>query len=340
MAIVDGWRFELVSRIGQTIGTLDSVLPGAQVSGNVHAEVRWAGSLEVHGEPGVDWNQVRVRPVRHWDDGTQSGATPYGLYVVKPAEGAEPSTGTVTKLDLYDRTIVVSEDRVTDTFTVPAGRNVVGAVAEIIGSTGETGVALTPTEDVTRTDLVWEPGTTKLRIINDLAEHAGYFALWADLHGQFRFEPYTAPQDRPVAYKFMPGEHATFLPDVGWRAEATVHNRVVCVSQETGESPAMVAVAENTNPASPWSFQAQGRWVTRVEENVEAASQAVLNQHVQRLLAGEGTAGRVVSRELLPEAVELNAVVTSSSGGREVVENITVSCEPARLMKVTSREVA
>ena len=117
-----------------------------------------------------------------------------------------------------------------------------------------------------------------------------------------------------MAYKFMPGEHATFLPDVGWKAEATVHNRVVCVSQETGESPAMVAVAENTNPDSPYSFQTQGRWVTRVEENVEAASQAVLNQHAQRLLAGEGTAGRVVSRELLPEAIELNAVVTSSVG--------------------------
>ena len=340
MAVVDSWQFELVSRLGQTIGTLDGVLPGAQVSGNVHAEVRWAGSIEVQGDPGVDWNRVRVKPVRHWDDGAQSGVTPYGLYVAKLSEAVEDSTGTVTKLDLYDRTIVVSEDRVTGTFTVPAGRNVVGAVAEIIGSTGETGVALTPTSDVTRTDLVWEPGTTKLRIINDLAEHAGYFALWADHRGQFRFEPYTPPQDRPVAYRFMPGEQATFLPEVEWRAEATVHNRVVCVSQETGDSPAMVAVAENTNPDSPYSFQAQGRWVTRVEENVEAASQAVLNQHAQRLLASEGTAGRVVSRELLPLSVELNAVVASSSGGREVVENITVSCEPARLMGITSREVA
>ena len=340
MAVADGWRFELVSRIGQTIGTLEGVLPGASVSGNVNAEIRWAGSLDVYGDPGVDWNKVRVRPVRHWDDGAQSGETPYGLYVVKPAEAVEDSTGTVTKLDLLDRTIVVSEDRVTGTFTVPAGRNIVGAVAEIIGSTGESGVALTPTEDVTRTDLVWEPGTTKLRIINDLAEHAGYFALWADHRGQFRFEPYTPPQDRPVVVRFRPGEHATFLPDVGWKSEATVHNRVVCVSQETGEGPAMIATAENENPASPYSFQAQGRWVTRFEQGVEAASQAVLNQHAQRLLAGEGTAGRVVSRELLPEAVELNAVVASASGVREVVESIAVSCEPARLMGVTSREVA
>ncbi|VEI13209.1 hypothetical protein [Trueperella bialowiezensis] len=344
MALQDWWTFDLVGGYGAVAGRLDGVVTGS-LTGNVHAQIRWAGRLTLDKDPSVDWGQFRVRPVRHTQ--TSQGVVrsePYGVYLVRETTvDARPGVHRV-ELDLLDRTAVVAEDATATSFTVPAGTNIVTAVGQIIASTGEVGTALTPTDDVTSSDLVWEPGETKLRIINDLLEHAGYFALWADHHGQFRVEPYVAPQARPVAYQALPGDAAVHVADTRFDLPGPVHNRVICVSQSTGDNPAMIADVMNADPDSPHSFQAQGRWVTRVVENVEAASQAVLDQHAQRLLAGEGTSGRKISRRMLPSQLGLNAIITSRADGggvrRETVETIEISLESAALMGVTSREVA
>lgn len=333
--IRDVWVFRLVSRSGQDMGTLDGVLPGsASLSGNVNSAIRWAGSLSLYDPDRFDWGKTRIKPVRVVDGVEQ----PYGVYIVRVSDWETTTTGMVGKLDLYDRTLSPSEDAVTSSFTVKAGTVVTTAVRQILESTGETGVSITDTTDTIRSDMVWEAGTSKLTIINDLADAAGYFALWADHSGQFRFEPYRAPQARPVVHDFAPGQDAVHLPDWSMSKDATVYNQIVCVSQETAGAAALVATVRNENPDSPWSFQAQGRWVTRVETGVEAASQAVLDAHAQRLLAVEGTAGGVVERRMLPSPFDLNSVVTAQDR-REVVEQVKVECAPARLMQVTSRQV-
>lgn len=333
--IKDSWVFHLVSNTGQDMGVLSGVIPGsASLDANVDADIRWSGSVELLDPDRYDWNVTRIKPCRIVD-GVQ---TPYGVYIVWVNDRSYSPTGVTGKLDLFDRTLAPSEDAVVSSYTVKAGVSVTSAVRELLSSTGETGISITATSDVLRTDMTWEAGTSKLKIINELADAAGYFALWCDRNGQYRFEPYTPPTARPVLYTFTPGESAIHLPEFSRSQDTTVHNQIVLVSQETSDVPALTAIVRNEDPTSPWSFQAQGRWITRVQTGVEATSQAVLDQHAQRLLALEGGNGAVFERTMLPQPFELNSVV-GGVDGREVIEKISIDCAPARLMKVTSRGV-
>lgn len=333
--ILETWELHLVSRTGTSLGRLDGVVSAGSFTGNVNAQIRWTGGVTIRDPDRYDWNATRIKLIHVYNGKREN----FGVYIARVKAINETATGVIADLDLFDRTIIASEDAITASFTVKAGTNVTSAVRQILESTGELGVSITPTTDTVRSDMTWEAGTSKLKIINELADAAGYFALWCDLSGQYRFEPYRAPSARPVAYQFADHETAVHVAGASSSRPVTVHNQVVCVSQETGDAPALIGVARNEDPESPHSFQAQGRWVTRFESGIEAATQAVIDSHAQRLLAEEGLGGGVYERQMLARPFELNSVVLDADGQREVIENMQLSLKTGSLMKLKSRQV-
>ena len=211
------------------------------------------------------------------------------------------------------------------------------AVHDILASTGETNLAIT--SDTTRlpSGLVWEPGTSKLTIINDLLASVGYSALWCDFTGAYRVSPYTLPSARPLAHTFSENERSIHSPEWAREHEALIPNKIVCISQETSDTPAMRSVALNEDPASPYSFQSQGVWVAETHTGIEAATQAVLDATAQRYLSS-ALSSATVQRSMLTTPIELASAVISGDGKREVVENIDITLTPASLMRITTRE--
>ena len=328
--------YGLLSRDGLVLGRLEHIAPGGHLSGNVNAKIRWSGSITYTGTiTREQWYGYRIRPTLVIN-GKES---PLGVYVVRPNQTTINASSTVLTLDLYDRTFIPASDAVDDTFSIPAGAVVTDAVREILASTGETNVAIT--RDATRlpAGLVWEPGTSKLTIINDLLASVGYSALWCDFTGAYRVSPYIPPSARPVAHTFNEDSTSIHSPDLVRKQDALIPNKIVCISQETSDTPAMRAVALNEDPTSPYSFQSQGVWVAETHTGCEAATQAVLDATARRYLAS-AVASATVQRSMLTTPIDLATAVTSRDGKREVVENIDITLTPASLMSITSREVA
>ena len=328
--------YDLLSRDGLVLRRLEHVAPGGHLSGNSNARIRWSGSITYTGTISQEeWYAYRIRPTL-----VVNGAeTPLGVYVVRPSQSAVTATSTVLTLDLYDRTFIPASDAVDDTFSIPAGVVVTDAVREILASTGETNVAIT--RDATRlpSGLVWEPGTSKLTIINDLLASVGYSALWCDFTGAYRVAPYIPPSARPIAHTFNEDSTSIHSPDWVRKQDALIPNKIVCISQETSDTPAMRSVALNEDPASPYSFQSQGVWVAETHTGCEAATQAVLDATARRYLAS-AVASATVQRSMLTTPIDLATAVISHDGRREVVENIDITLTPTSLMTITSREVA
>lgn len=321
------WAHFLLNEHDEQLARLDGVTGGG-ISLRGLTRLGGSGTLELDDRgQDIDWMRHRVQSV--YDPGVVGvDAWPVATMLLSsPAEQRDGFTRSWS-VGLLPKTAVVDEDAFTSMFSLAKGTNIVDAVVSVIRSTGEDRIAVTPSDAVLANPQSWDAGVSKLTIVNELLESAGYWSLWCDGSGQFRVEPYTGPDDRPISYSFVEGEASIHSPE--WQRDrdlSSVPNRFVVVGQGSDDAPPLVGVAENMDEDSPFSFQSRGRWITRSEEGVEGANQAVFTQLAQRRLLGAMSPVEHVKarHELVP--VEPNDAIWFESGGyggRLTVQNMTI----------------
>lgn len=356
-ARVTGFRFDLLTNNEEDLGTLDGVEDG-ELEWTAFTAIKGGGSLQVtdRGSP-VDWLNVRVRPVVLLSSVGAEEPEEHGLGVYLAAAPVEEwdALGLSRKVELLDKLSVLDGDIVTDsngdpvTFVAPIGANVIATVVDLIEGAGESAAAIEPGSKVLAASMTWDVGTSVLQIINELLEAAGYASLWSDGWGQFQVTPYVAPADRPPVYEalspFTPGDTSVMAPE--WQRDRDIYsipNRYVAISQGSGDEEALVAVATNEDPTSPFSYQARGRWVTRVVTGVEATSQADLLARAKMGLAQASsvTSGISIEHLYLPDLI-LNSTVrfTNPQAGLDFLCYVTktsITFDPTALCKSEIRE--
>lgn len=324
------------------VGRLDGV-EAASVDWNVNATIRATGRLTYVGEP-VNWNQVRLQPWYRAESGGHEFERPLGVFIPASPGTTYTHTGASVELELYDKTDILERDQSAETYQVDAGTHVVPHVRAMLQAVGESRIAIDDSDQVLRSAIVWQAGTSKLRIINDLLESINYFSIWVDGYGVFRSSPYRRPSARSVELDLVDGKDAIYSPDLMHDFDTyEVANKVVCVSQSDGEAPALIAVATDTDPDSAFSYPVRRRWVTRFEDNVQAADEQTLQAIADRYLAEGQQVGSKWSLKCAHVGVELNDVVrlASRQWGIEAVGSVqTLAWRMGQpLLDVTIREV-
>lgn len=338
---IEGYRVELLSRSDASLGYLGYV-EGGRLQWNANADLPAGGSIDLESGPNIPINPSSDR-IRVWWDVAGEPSWPLGVYVMAAPATQYRADGSSRQITLIDKLTVIRDDLLLATLQIAAGANIVQAVVTQINASGETRVAATASPMTLSNPLTWPPGTSRLRVINDLLTVAGYWALWTDRTGQFRVEPYIAPANRPIAWEFKEGQTSIHSPEWEYSLdlwEAT--NRVVLVSQAGDDAPAMVAYATDDNPLSPTSIVSMGRTLNPiVEENVEADSQASLQAQANRkLLDNSNVVGKLsVSHAAIP--VWYNEAVSFTSQGlntRATITKMSLDLEPGALINAEWRQ--
>lgn len=349
----------------QLVGILDGVAEGdlrwtqnAAVKGTGKARVldlavAEAGKLRI-GDLALE--SLRVRPVCVIQGLPEN---PLGTFLVSAAVEEWEATGRVWSLELLDRCTVPSQDAVEEAYAVAAGTNIMLEVQAILASAGE---ALAIDESVTlatSTGMVWEAGTTKLKIINDLLDVAGYSALWIDGYGNFKVTPRVLPADRSIMYEVLgfprelrDGAQSIYRPS--WNRERdsfAVPNKVIAVQAAGGEDEeALVGTWTNEDPNSPYSYPSRGRWITHVLDSVDCPEgtvpeiQEFLDKRAQTTLVQMSAVQAQVKIEHLPIPVRVSDVLRFSHSvagvdARHVVTSISLDTSSLGMMKTTLQEV-
>jgi len=362
------YRWEVlthVNGIDQLIGVLDGVSTGS-LKWTLNAAVKGGGNGKVMdlsvASPGMlkisdlALESVRLRPVCVI---TGLPENPLGIYLVSNAKEEWAATGRVWSLELLDKTTVPSQDVVDQSYAVAAGTPILKQVRTILSTCNEY-IAIDESNTLaTSTGMVWEAGTSKLKIINDLLDVAGYNALWIDGYGNYQTTPRVLPADRSINYEalnipreLVDGEQSIYETD--WtrsKDSYDVPNKVIAVQAAGGQdTAALVGTWTNEDPTSPYSYQARGRWIPHVLDSVEVPSgtsaeiTTFLQKRAQTTLVQMSAVQAQVEISHLPIPVRVGDVVRFANeragiDGRHVITGIQLTTESLGLMQSTLQEV-
>lgn len=365
---VTAYRWEVLEHsngIDQLVGILDGVSDGT-LSWTQNAAVKGSGKAQVidleAAEPGrlrigqLKLESVRLRPVCVIAGLPEN---PLGVFLVSNATEEWEDTGRVWNLELLDRCTVPSQDVVDQSYAVPAGALILQTVKAILASCNEFIAVNESSTLATSGGMVWEAGTSKLKIINDLLDAAGYNSLWMDGTGNLMATPRVLPADRSIQYEMLgvprelrDGQQSIYEPR--WtrdRDSFDVPNKVIAVEAAGGEdTAALVGQWTNEDPASPYSYVARGRWIPHVLDSVEvpegddASKIAFLQARARATLIQMSAVQATVKVTHLPIPVRVSDVLRFSHtkagvDARHVITRLQLETGPTGLMSSTLQEV-
>lgn len=248
------WNIHLLTSTGDDMGRLDGVSGGRinQTSGSAVGE---SGSLALDQVLAreIDWRNEMVR--LSYDPGVK-GVPAWDVATLRFSRPGRQQTEAVTSfsVSLIGKTSVLEKAVSAQAFSAPKGTNPVTAAAGLVRTlTGET-PAVTETSKTLASDLVIEPRTSWLTIINTLLEAADYRALWVSGAGVFQIGPYTRPANRPTLLTLTDGAASWHSPEWGFDADLEIPNHVILERQGSHDEPALVVEVYNDSPDDPSSI--------------------------------------------------------------------------------------
>ncbi|GAA2545615.1 hypothetical protein HD598_002173 [Neomicrococcus aestuarii] len=337
------WTYQRLDRNLNLIEEVDGV-DACSVELNFNSDVRGSGSFSYLGS--IDWRKGNlIRPVYTVKAGDSVASWPLGVYVPMSPQRKHGATGSPWEFQMYDRMMLLRDIKMSNTYTAAKGINAIGRVKYLLTFWGLPQYVIDDSDEVLRTAITWEPGTTVLRIVNDLLAAVNYFSIYADGNGYFRSQPYQRPQDRAVEFGFVDDEKGIYAPEFTEDYDDyAVPNRVVVVSEGDSDAPAIRGFAQDNDPNSPFSTVTTGRILTAEPESVELTSEAVAMAYAKRRLGElqQITSGFDIEHAPIPLVggdVVTFANSTSDISIRAVVQKVSYSSELGALCSTTLREV-
>lgn len=267
------YRFMRVSReTGDEVERIGA-LKGGTVTRNDDTRIKESAEATMVGRYDFGPDLVRVHMDCEWPDGSTADVTLGTFLPVLPSRSVHgPHSRSAVKM--YGRLQELLDDKFAVPVTLSRGDNAVAKAREVCEGAGLTVIA--DPSDFTITDTRAygvgaeqnnsETDDTKLGMVNDLLDLAGFRAAFTDPMGRVVMRRYAPPEDIAPSWRFIEGPGAKFESDMtDERDYTTIANHVVVrygtVTDEGGE--VIVSEAWDTDPGSDLSTVSRGRVITK-----------------------------------------------------------------------------
>ena len=211
---------------------------------------------------------------------------PCGRYIVTSASGTTRKGVEETELTAYSVLYLAKRTTVEDRLHFSAGSGYLATVRTLLIASGITSIVVDDESSATlqtaRED--WDPGTSYLEIINQLLGECGFADAWPDMEGRVHLSRPAAGSAAEITHTYAEGQYS-IIGDSYKREDDRYGKynviRVICSNPDL--SSPMVATAELTDPAVPYSIPNIGR-VAHIENVDNIASQAELQRTADELM--------------------------------------------------------
>lgn len=277
------FRYELLDETNMKLDDLANV-ESAKIEENWLADIKRTATFHLHETQYIDYLSDRIRPwVRlhlppfgddDWVEWSQ------GVFLLStPTRSVTESHHVHRDVDGYDLLQILADDKVPTRYVVTAGTLYTAAINALLPSAANVHASTL----VVPTDLEWDPGTTKLAIVNDLLSTINYESLSVDEAGVFQVRAYQSPSTRGPEYTYADDQVGLMLPEVEQTLDLfSVPNQWTRVVSQPDRT-ALSSTYTNTDPGSLTSTVRRGRTITDFATVQDAADQATLDGIVARV---------------------------------------------------------
>jgi hypothetical protein len=209
---------------------------------------------------------------------------PLGVFLLNSPKRKAETTGLVVRDVIgYDALQVYADDCPPGRYTVPKLANIVGAVSTLLGAF--VSKVITPNTTTLTVAKSWDPGTTRLRIINELLSMINYNSLAFNETGQALVTPYVSPDKRTAEWTYADDDYGLMIPGMEQSLDlASIPNQVTLVVSDPDRAE-LVAIATNANPASVTSTIRRGRVISDIRQEQDVPTLALLQAKAANYLA-------------------------------------------------------
>jgi hypothetical protein len=318
-----------------------TIRPGGSLTRNVNTSLKEAGQLTAAGPLSIGDDLLRV----YYDVTDEDGASE-SIAIATMHAATERSdfsaASEACSLRLYSALLALEQDRLDASLTVASGTVAVSKAAEIAVDLGLPVVASASSKTLTA-DMSWDAGTTRLEVVNDLLEFAGFWSAGVDGWGRVVMAPYESPAARSVAWTFQSGEGCTFLPSVSRATDAfDVPNKCVLVASMLDST--LVGSYTNDDPLSPFSTVSRGRTIAITDTVSDAETTEDLVARAQMRLAAATSSSETVVLSHAYAPVTIGDAVRLRWSGRGIDHDAAVQSQeltlvPSLMTRTTAKRI-
>lgn len=276
------FRYDLLDKTNNFKKTLTTVEKG-HIDNNCLANIKRTATFSMLEDNDVNFLRDRIQPfllLKMFDGNFVS--FPLGVFLLSsPKRKTDIALNVLREITAYDQLQILTDDKVTDRYTVTAGTNYITAIQTILTGAGITSQNLTATTSTLPTALDWAPGTDKLTIINALLGAINFWSLYFDAYGVAVARPYILPSVRASDYSYKNDSLSVTFPEMEQDIDLfSVPNKWVMTVTEPDRN-VLTSTYTNANISSPTSTVNRGRTIVSFLTGT-AVDQTTLNAAVQR----------------------------------------------------------
>ena len=303
------YRFMRVSRAtGYETERLAGFERGGTIERNLDTETKESGSVGHVGALDLGPDLVRVWLDATFPDGSTESVA-LGTFLASTTSRDYDGMASTSTVTLTGRLGELPATQFAQPFYLLAGTNLVAYAKQIAESCGLSVEA--DSSDYVSTEALYygiqsgeqeasSQSQTKLSVINDLLDRAGFDSARTDPYGTVLMRRSQGVADRAPSWDFAEGRNARFLRDVTDERDTTgVANVVYAVytgaATEGGEQVTTIGVATDDDPASPWSTASLGREIVARYDYQEYATQTQADAKAAEMLASTRSVQRKVA---------------------------------------------
>lgn len=275
------YRYDRLSEANVYIEPADWVTVGT-VANNALADIKRTAKFTVLDRGTINYLKDRIRPwaCLHMPDGGRV-EWPQGVFLLSTPGRRLTLDGVVTReVAAYDQLKALTDDKVVDRYSIAAGVLYTAAIATLTAGYAS---SIIPSALTLPAAMEWEPGTTYLRILNDLLAAINYESAWFDENGRLVCRPYQSPAVRSSEYTYAANELSVIAGAVDQALDLfDIPNKWVLNVSEA-DRPALTGTYTNTSTSSPTSTASRGRTIVDFRTEQDAADQATIDAKAARL---------------------------------------------------------
>lgn len=295
------YKYVRISRAtGEETEVLRNILTGGSLERNLDTDIKESGSISVAGRLDIGGDLIRVYLVATFLDGSSENVC-LGTFLPSVQRASLGPRGESQEVQLSGRLQELADMQFVEPFQVAAGTNLVDEARRICEESGLTVLAdestMVASEALTygvqASGQEYEAGDsgedTRLAVVNDLLQRAGFDTARTDPMGVVLFRRSTAIAERSIVWEFREGASARFLAEFEDNTELSgIANVFYAVytgaPSEDAETVVTIGKAVDDDPASPWSTVSLGREITSRTNYDEYATQETADAEASRLL--------------------------------------------------------